>query len=225
MPPSNDVDLFANDLGFVAVIEDDEIVGYTVTVGGGMGMNHGQAKTFPRLADVLGFCTPEQVTDVAEKIVTTQRDYGDRTDRKHARLKYTIEDAGLDWFEAKVEGRLGYALAKRGRLFDHNGDRYGWVDDENGNSHLTLFIKNGCVVDTDDFLMRTGLREIAKVHDDDRLTANQNLIIANVSPSGAPEIEAFFKGQYKLANCYDQSGLRLNSLGLRGPADLWTGLG
>ena len=86
IPPSNDVDLYANDLGFVAVIEDDKIVGYTVTVGGGMGMNHGQAKTFPRLADVFGFCTPEQVTDVAEKIVTTQRDYGDRTDRKHARL-------------------------------------------------------------------------------------------------------------------------------------------
>ena len=109
VPPSNDVDLFANDLGFVAVIEDDEIVGYTVTVGGGMGMNHGQAKTFPRLADVLGFCTPEQVTDVAEKIVTTQRDYGDRTDRKHARLKYTIEDRGLDWFRGEVESRLGYA--------------------------------------------------------------------------------------------------------------------
>ena len=91
VPPSNDVDLFANDLGFVAVIEDDEIVGYTVTVGGGMGMNHGQAKTFPRLADVLGFCTPEQVTDVAEKIVTPQRDYGDRTARNHARLKYPSE--------------------------------------------------------------------------------------------------------------------------------------
>ena len=213
VPPSNDVDLFANDLGFVAVIEDDEIVGYTVTVGGGMGMNHGQAKTFPRLADVLGFCTPEQVTDVAEKIVTTQRDYGDRTDRKHARLKYTIEDRGLDWFRGEVESRLGYALGQaRPFEFDHNGDRYGWVDDENGNSHLTLFIQNGCVVDTDDFPMRTGLREIAKVHDGDfRLTANQNLIIANVSPRRRAGIEALL-AEYKLANCYDQSGLRLNSL-------------
>ncbi|MDP7013925.1 MAG: NADPH-dependent assimilatory sulfite reductase hemoprotein subunit [Verrucomicrobiota bacterium] len=213
VPPSNDVDVFANDLGFIAAIEGDRIVGYTVTVGGGMGMSHGKEETYPRLADVLGFCTPEQVTDVAEKIVTTQRDFGDRADRRHARLKYTIEDLGLDWFRGEVESRLGYALGQAGPFeFDHNGDRYGWVDDENGNSHLTLFIQNGCVVDTDDFPMRTGLREIAKVHDGDfRLTANQNLIIANVSPAKRPGIEALL-GQYKLADSHDQTGLRLNSM-------------
>ena len=213
VPPSNDIDLFANDLGFIAIIEDDRIVGYTITVGGGMGMNHGQKKTFPRLADVLGFCTPEQAIDVAEKIVTTQRDYGDRVDRKHARLKYTIEDRGLDWFRGEVEERLGYGLDQaRPFEFDHNGDRYGWIDDENGNSHLTLFIQNGNVTDNDEFPMRTGLREIAKVHDGDfRLTANQNLIIANVSPAKRAGIEALLD-QYKLTHCYDQTGLRLNSL-------------
>ena len=213
LPPCNDVDIFANDLGFIAVIEDDKIVGYTVTVGGGMGMSHGQVKTFPRLADALGFCTPDKVTDVAEKIVTTQRDYGDRTDRKHARLKYTIEDRGLDWFRGEVESRLGYSLDEaRPFRFDHNGDRYGWVDDENGNSHLTLFIQNGCVVDTDDFPIRTGLREIAKVHDGDfRLTANQNLIIANVSSAKRTEINNLLI-KYKIDECYDQSGLRLNSM-------------
>jgi sulfite reductase (NADPH) hemoprotein beta-component len=213
VPPSNDIDLFANDLGFIAIIEDDRVVGYTITVGGGMGMNHGQKKTFPRLADVLGFCTPEQAIDVAEKIVTTQRDYGDRVDRKHARLKYTIEDRGLDWFRGEVEERLGYGLDQaRPFEFDHNGDRYGWIDDENGNSHLTLFIQNGNVTDNDEFPMRTGLREIAKVHDGDfRLTANQNLIIANVSPAKRAGIEALLD-QYKLTHCYDQTGLRLNSL-------------
>ena len=213
VPPSNDVDVFANDLGFIAAIEGDRIVGYTVTVGGGMGMSHGKEETYPRLADVLGFCTPEQVTDVAEKIVTTQRDFGDRADRRHARLKYTIEDRGLDWFRGEVESRLGYALGQaRPFEFDHNGDRYGWVDDENGNSHLTLFIQNGCVVDTDGSPMRTGLREIAKIHDGDfRLTANQNLIIANVSPAKRAGIESLLP-EYKLANCHDQSGLRLNSL-------------
>ena len=213
VPPSNDVDVFANDLGFIAAIEGDRIVGYTVTVGGGMGMSHGKEETYPRLADVLGFCTPQQVTDVAEKIVTTQRDFGDRADRRHARLKYTIEDRGLDWFRGEVESRLGYALGQaRPFEFDHNGDRYGWVDDENGNSHLTLFIQNGCVVDTDGSPMRTGLREIAKIHDGDfRLTANQNLIIANVSPAKRAGIESLL-AEYKLANCHDQSGLRLNSL-------------
>ena len=178
-----------------------------------MGMSHGQVKTFPRLADALGFCTPDKVTDVAEKIVTTQRDYGDRTDRKHARLKYTIEDRGLDWFRGEVESRLGYSLYEaRPFRFDHNGDRYGWVNDENGNSHLTLFIQNGCVVDTDDSPIRTGLREIAKVHEGDfRLTANQNLIIANVSPAKRTEINNLLI-KYKIDGCYDQSGLRLNSM-------------
>ena len=178
-----------------------------------MGMSHGKEETYPRLADVLGFCTPQQVTDVAEKIVTTQRDFGDRADRRHARLKYTIEDRGLDWFRGEVESRLGYAFGQaRPFEFDHNGDRYGWVDDENGNSHLTLFIQNGCVVDTDGSPMRTGLREIAKIHDGDfRLTANQNLIIANVSPAKRAGIESLLP-EYKLANCHDQSGLRLNSL-------------
>ena len=213
VPPSNDVDVFAHDLGFIAIIEDEKIVGYTVTAGGGMGMSHGKETTFPRLADVLGFCTPGQVTDVAEKIVTTQRDFGDRVDRRHARLKYTIEDRGLDWFRGEVENRLGYALGRsRPFAFDHNGDRYGWIDDENGNSHLTLFIENGRVADTDESPMRTGLREIAKVHDGDfRLTANQNLIIASVSPAKRAGIESLLD-QYKLTHCYDQTGLRLNSM-------------
>ena len=213
VPPSNDIDVFANDLGFIAIIENEKIAGYTITVGGGMGMNHGQEKTFPRIADALGFCTPKQVIDVAEKIVTTQRDYGDRADRKHARLKYTIEDRGLEWFRGEVENRLGYELGQaRPFKFDHNGDRYGWIDDENGNSHLTLFIQNGHVADSDGSPMRTGLREIAKVHDGDfRLTANQNLIIANVSPAKRAEIEALLD-QYKLADSYGQTGLRLNSM-------------
>ena len=213
VPPSNDVDVFANDLGFIANIEDDKIVGYNVTVGGGMGMSHGKETTYPRLADVLGFCTPDQVVDVAEKIVTTQRDYGDRADRRHARLKYTIEDRGLEWFRGEVEKRLGYELSQsRPFEFDHNGDRYGWIDDENGNSHLTLFIQNGYIVDTGEFQMQTGLREIAKVHDGDfRLTANQNLIIANVSSAKRDGIGALLD-QYKLTNCYDQTGLRLNSM-------------
>ena len=213
VPPSNDVDVFANDLGFIANIEDDKIVGYNVTVGGGMGMSHGKETTYPRLADVLGFCTPDQVVDVAEKIVTTQRDYGDRVDRRHARLKYTIEDRGLEWFRGEVEKRLGYELSQaRPFQFDHNGDRYGWIDDDDGNSHLTLFIQNGYIVDTGEFQMQTGLREIAKVHDGDfRLTANQNLIIANVSSAKRDGIGALLD-QYKLTNCYDQTGLRLNSM-------------
>src|SRR5690606_32041251 len=111
-PPVNDVDLFAHDLGFAALVEGDRVVGYNVTVGGGMGMTHGEPATYPRLADVLGFCTPEQAVDVAEKVVTAQRDFGDRVDRKQARLKYTIARRGLDRFRAEVEARLGYRLGE-----------------------------------------------------------------------------------------------------------------
>jgi sulfite reductase (NADPH) hemoprotein beta-component len=210
--PSNDVDVFAQDLGFIAITDgNDEVVGYNVTVGGGMGMTHGEPETYPRTADVLGFCRPEQAVDVAEKVVTTQRDFGDRANRKHARLKYTIDDRGIDWFRAEVERRLGYALeAPRPFRFESMGDRYGWVQDHEGNWHYTLFVQNGRVKDAPDQLMRTGLRAIAGIHKGDfRLTANQNLIIARVSARQKPRIEKLLR-QYALDNAY--TGLRLNSM-------------
>ncbi|MEM7026474.1 MAG: NADPH-dependent assimilatory sulfite reductase hemoprotein subunit, partial [Pseudomonadota bacterium] len=183
VPPSNDVDVFAQDLGFIAITDQDgDVVGYNVTVGGGMGMTHGEPETFPRTADLLGFCLPEQAVDVAEKVVLVQRDFGDRSNRKHARLKYTIEDRGIDWFRGEVEDRLGYSLeTPRPFQFDRTGDRYGWTKDDSGNWHYTLFIENGRIRDTPDLPMKTGLAEIAKIHVGEfRLTANQNLVISNV---------------------------------------------
>lgn len=213
VPPSNDVDIYSQDLGFVAIVENGKIVGYNVTVGGGMGMSHGQKDTYPRLADVLGFCTPEQAVDVAEKVVLVQRDYGDRTNRKHARLKYTIQDRGIEWFKAEVEKRLGYALqAERPFSFDSMGDRYGWTQGPNGDWHLTLFFQNGRLKDTETCQMRTGLREIAKVHTGDfRLTANQNLIIASITPAQRPVIEALL-AKYGLDKQNNTTGLRRNSM-------------
>ncbi len=213
VPPSNDVDIFAHDLGFIAIAEKGKLIGFNVTVGGGMGMSHNQKQTFPRLAEVMGFCTVEQAVDVAEKVVLVQRDFGDRSDRKHARLKYTIEDRGLDWFRSEVEKRLGYALGHaRPFTFKDTGDRYGWIKGENGHWHLTLFIENGRVRDTDALPAMTGLREIAKVHKGDfRLTANQNLIIASIADEDRPVIEALVK-QYKLDRFDHVSGLRLNSI-------------
>lgn len=213
VPPSNDVDIFANCLSFIAIVEDGKLVGFNVAVGGGMGMTHGAEATYPRLADVIGFCTVEQVNDVAEKVVLVQRDYGDRTDRKHARLKYTVDDHGADWFLAELNKYLGYELGPvRPYVFEDNGDRYGWVEGENGVHHLTLFIQGGRVLDTAKYPMRTGLREIAKIHDGDfRLTANQNLMIANVSAEKRPEIERLLE-EYGIKDSHLKSGLRLNSL-------------
>jgi sulfite reductase (NADPH) hemoprotein beta-component len=213
IPPSNDVDIFAHCLGFIAIVENGKVAGYNVTVGGGLGMTHGNEQTYPQLARMLGFCKPEDAVDVAEKVVTVQRDYGDRSDRKHSRLKYTVDDLGIDRFRELVEERLGYKMEEpRPFHFEDNGDRYGWVKDANGNSHLTLFIQNGRVLDTADYPMRTGLREIAKIHDGDfRLTANQNLIIANVSPQNRGRIEELLV-KYGIADSHNRSALRLNSM-------------
>ncbi|MCB1132537.1 MAG: sulfite reductase, partial [Verrucomicrobiae bacterium] len=165
------------------------------------------------LADVIGFCTVDQVVDVAEKVVLVQRDFGDRTDRKHSRFKYTVDDHGPDWILAKLNEYLGYDLGPvRPYVFEDNGDRFGWTEGTNGNSHFTLFVQGGRVLDTADYPLRTGLREIAKVHTGDfRLTANQNLVIANVSPEKRAEIESLIK-KYGIKDSLETSGLRLNSL-------------
>ncbi len=213
VPPSNDVDIYANCLSFIAIVEKNKLVGFNVAVGGGMGMTHGAEETYPRIADVIGFCTTEQVKQVAEEVVKVQRDFGCRTDRKHARLKYTVQDNGPAWFLEKLNTYLGWPLqAVRPFVFETNGDRYGWVTDETGNSHLTLFIEGGRVIDRPGFPMRTGLKEIAKIHTGDfRLTANQNVIIANVSPEQRPLIESLVE-KYGLEDGKKRSALRLNAL-------------
>ncbi len=219
VPPENDVDIYAQDLGFIAIAganagggsEAGSVVGYNVTVGGGMGMTHGEPETYPRTADVLGFCTPEQAVDVAEKVVTVQRDFGDRSNRKHARLKYTIEDMGLDAFRTEVEKRLGYRLEQvRPFAFEHTGDRYGWIKNHDGRWHFTLFIENGRIGDRGDMKLLAGLREIARVHQGDfRLTANQNLMIANVGARHKMKIARLLE-DYGLAK--PVGGLRRNAM-------------
>lgn len=213
VPPSNDVDIFAQDLGFIAILEGEDVVGYNITVGGGMGMDHNKVATYPRLAQILGYVPTEKVVDVAEKIVTVQRDYGDRANRKHARLKYTIDDRGLAWFRKEVESRLGYKLeAPKPFHFEDNGDRFGWTETTHGDYNLTLFIENGRVRDSEGAPTRTGLRELAKAHSGEfRLTANQNLVIANISKENRPRIEAILS-QYGLDSKANTSGMRLGSM-------------
>jgi sulfite reductase (NADPH) hemoprotein beta-component len=213
VPPSNDVDVFSQDLGLIAIFEGGKLQGFNVAVGGGMGMTHGDPKTYPQLARVIGFCTPDQVIDVAEKTVMIQRDYGDRAVRKHARFKYTIDDRGLDWFITELQERLGWKLElARPYHFEDNGDRYGWVKGTNNKWHLTLFIQNGRVADLDNYPLMTGLREIAKIHTGDfRLTANQNLIIGNVTSQKKRKIEELAK-EYGLTDGLHLSALRRNSM-------------
>lgn len=157
-----------------------------------MGMTHGEPETYPRTADVMLFCEPDWAIRVAEAVVTVQRDWGDRTNRKQARLKYTIDKHGLAAFRAEVEKRVGRSFEDpKPFRFEDNGDRYGWTTGEDGRHHLTLFIENGRFADrAGGPQLLTGLREIAKIHDGEfRLTANQNVIVANVSKKKRAAIE------------------------------------
>ncbi|WP_087973183.1 assimilatory sulfite reductase (NADPH) hemoprotein subunit [Oceanobacillus rekensis] len=212
VPPSNDIDVFSQDLGFIAILEDGQLKGFNVAVGGGMGMTHGDTKTYPQVSRVIGFCTPEKLTEVAEKVVTIQRDFGNRTDRKNARFKYTIDARGVDWFKNELNERLEWNLDEpRTYHFESNGDRYGWLKGDD-KWHLTLFIQNGRIKDFDDYPLRTGLREIARVHTGDfRITPNQNLIIANVTSKNKKQIIELVE-KYKLTEGKHYSGLRRNSM-------------
>lgn len=213
VPPSNDIDVYSQDLGFIAILEDDKLVGFNVAIGGGMGMTHGDKATYPQLAKVIGFCRPDQILEVAEKIITIQRDYGNRSVRKNARFKYTVDRLGLETVKEELENRLGWSLDEaKSYHFDHNGDRYGWEKGVKGKWHFTLFVQGGRIADFEDYKLMTGLREIAKVHSGDfRLTANQNLIIANVSTEKKKQISDLIE-QYGLTDGKHYSALRRSSL-------------
>ena len=225
IPPLNDVDVFAQDLGFIAILDDaGELLGYNVSIGGGMGATHGDPETYPRLGEVIGFATPDQVIAVAESVVTAQRDFGNRTLRKRARLKYTIDDRGIDWFKDEVERRAGFSLGTaRAFRFDHNGDRFGWVDGGNDVQHVTLRIPSGRIVDGaldgrgPAVQHLSGLREIARLLQAEgdaaefRLTSNQNLVIANIPATLQARVDALLR-EYALDGWREASPLRLNAL-------------
>lgn len=209
IPPLNDVDVFAQDIGLIAIIEHDELLGFNVAIGGGMGATHGDDTTYPRLGSIIGFVTPDQVLAVAEAIITTQRDHGNRQERRYARLKYTVDTMGVENFKAQVEHRSGVTLAAaRAYQFDHNGDRFGWVQGSDGRWHLGLRIDSGRLMDTEQGDWLSGMRAIAHVHTGHfRLTCNQNLIIADVATRDKAKIDKLVAA-HQLDVYARQSGIR-----------------
>lgn len=192
VPPHNDVDLHANDMNFIAIAENGKLIGFNLLVGGGLSIDHGNKATYARLASEFGFLPLDKTLAVAEAVVTTQRDWGNRTDRKNAKTKYTLERVGVETFKAEVERRAGITFEPiRPYEFTTRGDRIGWVKGIDDKWHLTLFIENGRLLDYPGRPLKTGLAEIAKIHQGDfRLTANQNLIVAGVPEAEKPGIEA-----------------------------------
>ncbi|WP_445194324.1 NADPH-dependent assimilatory sulfite reductase hemoprotein subunit [Staphylococcus xylosus] len=212
VPPSNDIDVYSQDIGLIAILENDELIGFNITVGGGMGMKHGDTATYPQVGRLIGYFPKEEVVDVCEKILTVQRDYGNREVRTNARFKYTVDRLGVDWIKNEINNRLGWELEEaRPYHFDDNGDRYGWTEGS-GQWHYTLFVQNGRVKDTEEYKLKTALRNIAEIHTGDfRLTPNQNLVIANVSADKKPEIEKII-AEYGITDGENYTGLRRNSM-------------
>lgn len=212
IPPHNDTDVFAHDVGLIAIKgSNGRLEGFNVLAGGGMGVTHNNKKTYPRTGSMLGYMSADKVHFACERIMLVQRDNGDRKNRKHARLKYTIDDMGVDVFKGKVEDLLGFKFEDPKPFeFKSNIDTFGWQKDEFGMNHHTFFVENGRIEDTAEFPMKTGLREIAKVHKGEfRLTGNQHLCLSGVHDDDLEKIKTMMK-QYKLDNV-QFSGLRLSS--------------
>ncbi|KAK5115593.1 hypothetical protein LTR85_009764 [Meristemomyces frigidus] len=212
VPPHNDTDVYAHDIGLIAIKgEDGKLQGFNLLAGGGMGVTHNMKKTYPQIGRMFGYVDKDTVHIACEKIMLVQRDNGDRSNRKHARLKYTIDDMGLDVFKGQVEELWGDKFQEPKPFhFDSNIDTFGWLKDEEGMNHFTMFIENGRIEDTADFPMKTGLREIAKVHKGEfRLTGNQHLILSNVPEEELDNMKEMLK-KYKLDNT-NFSALRLSS--------------
>jgi sulfite reductase (NADPH) hemoprotein beta-component len=190
IPPMNDIDVLTNDCGFIAIAENDRLAGYNLAAGGGMGMSHGNAQTYPRLADVVGFVLPGQVVETARAVMTIHRDFGDRTNRKHARLKYLIQERGLEWFRAELAGRLGFQLEPpRPFQFTGQGDLYGWHQQRDGNYFLGLFVQSGRICDAGACRLKEGLRQVVEQFRPElRLTPSQNLLLVNVRPESRQDI-------------------------------------
>lgn len=199
IPPQNDVDVHANDLSFVAIGENGKLIGFNVLVGGGLAMTQGDETTYPRMATDFGFIALEHIVRVAEAVLTTQRDWGNRSNRRNAKTKYTLERVGIDAFKAEVEKRTEIEFAEsRPYQFTGRGDRIGWVSGIDGKHHLTLFIPSGRLIDTPEKPLKTGIAELAKIHTGDfRITPNQNMIIAGVDEENIVAIETLAR-QYKL---------------------------
>ncbi len=213
VPPYNDVDIYANDIGLVAIADGGKLLGFNVLVGGGMGSSHNDPETYPRAATVIGFSKPEDTLNVVENILKVQRDYGNREVRKLARLKYTVDRLGVDGFKETLADYLGYQLAEpKPFKFDHNGDRFGWVRTDDGNWHLTLYIHSGRIKDTEESQVFKGLRAVADIHNGEfRCSPNQNIIISNVSEANKAKVQKVID-EHGISIGKTETPTRLNSL-------------
>ena len=220
IPPNNDVDVLTNDLGLIAVIDNNRLQGFNIAIGGGLGTTHGNADTYPRLATVIGFvpagnpATDDRLFKAIYEIVTIQRDYGNRTDRKFARLKYTLDKYGVDWYRRELENRTGFPLeTPRPYSFNDRTEHFGWQEDHTGRWYYTLFVENGRVVDDEKAALKTALLEVAQTaRANFRFTVNQKIILADILKQDKPLINAILEKFNLIRHTETASEIRKNSI-------------
>ncbi len=214
IPPNNDVDVLANDIGLIAIIENNELKGFNIAIGGGLSTTHGNPDTYARLATVIGFTTPDKILKAVYEIVTIQRDYGNRSDRKLARLKYTVDKYGTDWYKKELENRAGFPIEDaRPFIFNDRKDYYGWEQDSKGLWYYTVFVENGRILDDENLAMKTALLEVAKTGlANFRFTCNQNVILADIKPEAKDTINAIIEKFGIIEHTNKASIIRKNSM-------------
>ena len=215
IPPNNEVDVLTNDLGLIAIIDKDKLEGFNIAIGGGLGATNGNPDTYPRLATVIGFLpADDRLFKAIYEIVTIQRDYGDRSDRKLARLKYTLDRLGVDWYKQELVRRTGFALEEpRPWTFTERKDYYGWQQNHQGLWYYTPFIESGRVLDDEKLALKTALLEVAMTGKANfRFTANQNLILADIRKKDKTLINGILEKYGILGHTEAASAIRKNSI-------------
>lgn len=211
IPPDNDVDIYAHDIGLIAIIENEELLGFNVVIGGGMGNTHGNEKTFPRIGDLIGFAKKEDILDVVTAITTTQRDFGNREDRKLSRFKYTVDRLGVDFVKGEIEKRSVKLQPAKDFKFVARNDYYGWFEDYQGLHHNLIFVENGRILDDEKSQLKTALFEITKQGlSDIRFTSNQNIIVSNVKSTDKEKVIKILE-KYNVRD-NDISNIRKNAM-------------
>ena len=215
IPPNNDVDVLSNDLGLIAITENDKLVGFNISAGGGLGATHGNPATYPRIGTILGFCEAgDKTLKAIYEIITTQRDFGNRNDRKLSRLKYTIDRMGVEAFKNEVEKRCGFTFAPaRPYEFTERRDYYGWYVNHEGKWYYTVFIENGRITDDEKSAVKTALYEIALTGKANfRFTCNQNIIVSDIDDRDKLEIAAILEKYGVISVTNESSPMRKNSI-------------
>ncbi|WP_205508749.1 assimilatory sulfite reductase (NADPH) hemoprotein subunit [Longitalea arenae] len=215
IPPNNDVDVFANDLGLIAIVENNKLIGFNIAAGGGLGATHGNAQTYPRLASMLGFVRGEENTLKAVlEVITIQRDYGNRSDRKLSRLKYTIDKMGVEAFKAELEKRCGFKLEEpKPYTFTRRHDDYGWHKNHEGKWYYTVFVENGRVLDDEKIALKTALLEVAKTGKANfRFTCNQNVIVSDIAQKDKKVVEKILQDFGVIAHTDNAGAVRKSAI-------------